>query len=103
MAMDKVMKELMTDEERREHEQQEKAKAIFISDMRDLFRDTRAQKLLFHILDLSNINGLNYTGETNSTNYNLGRTAVGYGLLELMEEADPTLYPRLLLQHAKER
>jgi hypothetical protein len=83
--------------------EQEKLKSLFLLDMAELMKDKKAQDFIIYLLDFTNINGNNYTGNNDETNHRLGRASVGFHLLGLMEEVDPTLYPRILLNHAKER
>lgn len=90
------------EEERKELEAR-KARAMFVSDMRDIMSDSRVQKLLINLLEFSNVNGDNFTGDNNLTNYNVGRASMGTYIIGMMEEVDPTIYPRMLLKYVKEK
>lgn len=76
---------------------EDKRYKAFVADMRELFKQPAARDLLWHVLSSCNVWGGIFTG--NSQTYFLeGKRQVGIELLQLMEEVDPTLFPRLLLE-----
>ena len=58
--------------------------------------------VLWHMLGLCNINGSAYTGDNNHTNYLAGKQSVGHDIIAVLEDADPTIYPNLILTNIEE-
>ncbi len=73
---------------------------LMLADLRDLYKDRRFRKILWHILGMTGIYTVNYSNEQAA--YMDGRKSIGLELIDTMNEADPTMYPRLLLEKAKE-
>ncbi len=71
----------------------DKERAAFISRMRDLMKLRHAREFVWEVLSLAQL----YT-----YNVNEGRRALGIDLLALLEDVDPTLYPRMILENIKE-
>lgn len=61
---------------------------------------TAGRRLLWHILDICGIYAPSFTGNS-QTYFNEGRRSVGIHLLGLMDDADPTCYPSMLLENVK--
>lgn len=78
----------------------EKQYRALCADFRELMKDSKARKALWHILDLTGLNADCFTGD-NQTFYLEGRRAVGLDIIRFMEDADKTMYPRMLLNHQK--
>ena len=69
----------------------------FLANVRELASTRAGQEVLWRILELCNIYTDSFTGNS-STFYNEGRRSVGLQILAFLEDADPTIYPRLILQ-----
>ena len=73
---------------------------LMLADLRDLYKDRRFRKILWHILSMTGIYTVNYSNEQAA--YMDGRKSIGLEILDMMNDADPTMYPRMLLAKAKE-
>lgn len=69
----------------------------FVADMRELFKEPAARDLLWFVLGVCNVWGGIFTGNS-QTFFLEGKRQVGIEILQLMEEVDPTLFPRLMLE-----
>ena len=65
---------------------------IFLSNLREVMRTRQGKDVMWHILGLCDV----YSPTTPTD-----RRSVGLDLIGTMYEADPTMYPRLLLEFAK--
>lgn len=66
------------------------------------FASTKAgERVIWHLLSICNVYSDCYSGD-NDTFYMLGKKAVGLELIDLLNQGDPTVYPRMLLNAAKE-
>lgn len=63
----------------------------------DVFALASGKRVLFWMLEQCAIYREAYTGESNSTNYQLGLQAAGRQLIGKLDDIDPQLYPTLLL------
>lgn len=68
----------------------------FLENVRNFAKTRQGQEILWHILGFCGIYDNTFTGD-NMTHYLAGRRSVGLEILQLLEEADPKLYPQLLL------
>src|SRR5687768_10052702 len=67
---------------------------------REVFATAAGKRVLFDILEGCAIYQDAFTGDDNATNYTLGKQAGGRRLISKLDEIDPRLYPRLLLEIA---
>lgn len=88
-----------------ENQQVEKEEAAryhaFVGDVQDVMKQPGAKKLLMHIISMCDIYDKRMF-DKGSNEFRLGRASVGTDVIQLMEDVDPTLYPTLLLERAKE-
>lgn len=70
---------------------------------REMLRSEPGKRVLFWLLEQGSIYSDPFTGEDASTNYRLGRQATARRLIQQMNDIDPTLYPKLLLDMAEIR
>ena len=69
--------------------------------IRDSIKTTAGKAVILELLDMAGIYDTTFTG--NSKTYFLeGRRSMGLDLISLLDEADPTAYPTLLLNNIKE-
>lgn len=78
--------------------QEEKDYEVLLANIREVLKSRQGKQFIWHILSLSNIYSDSFTGNS-TTFYNEGRRSIGLQVLQLLEDADPTLYPRLLLDN----
>jgi len=71
-----------------------------IENVRELMKLRQGKEVIWYILSLCNLYGDIFTGNSR-TFYEEGKRAVGLEILGLLEEADKTIYPRLLLERTK--
>lgn len=71
--------------------------AELVKAFRDVFKTVSGKRVLFWMLEQCAIYRDAYTGENNSTNYQLGLQAAGRQLIGKLDEIDPEMYPNLLL------
>ena len=83
----------LTDEER-EYQ-------ALLENIRSLMSGKGARGLVWHILSMCDLYSDAFAGNSR-TFYIEGKRAIGLGILQLLDEADPTIYPRMLLEKAKE-
>lgn len=69
----------------------------------DVFALSSGKRVLFWMLEQCAIYRDAYTGENNSTNYQLGLQAAGRQLIGKLDEIDPQMYPNLLIAMAEIR
>lgn len=89
-------------QQEQEERDRDKAYRAMLLDIKDAVKTPGGQKLLLYLIELTNVNGNNFSANGRETNYLLGRASVGLDILSLCEEIDPTLYPRMLMERAKE-
>ena len=68
-----------------------------LMNIEDVAKTSAGVNVLWNILGLCNI--YSYTPDGNA--FYDGQRSIGIAILEMMEEVDPTLYPRLLLERSK--
>lgn len=69
----------------------------------DVFALASGKRVLFWMLEQCAIYQDPFTGETNSTNYQLGLQSAGRKLIGQLDEINPTFYPALLTAMAELR
>ena len=65
--------------------------------VQEVVKTRQGREVIWHILGLCNIYSDSFTGNS-STFYNEGRRSVGLQILQLLGDADPGIYPRLVLE-----
>jgi len=75
---------------------------VLKGNVREVLKLRAGKEVLWYILSLTNLYGDNFTGNS-QTFYLEGKRAIGLQILQLLEDADPTAYPRLLLDKQKEQ
>lgn len=75
---------------------------LLCMDIRDLSKDKRFTKFVWHVLGFCDLYSDVFTGNSR-TFYLEGRRNVGLSILAVLEDADPTLYARLLLEQQKKQ
>lgn len=73
--------------------EEEKRQEVLDANVREVMRTTHGRDVIWEILDLCGIYSLNTTGDREQE----GRRMVGISILAMLEEADPEIYPKLLL------
>jgi hypothetical protein len=74
---------------------------LLISDLRDLMKDPKFKRVIWHILGICGLYDNTFTGNSH-TFYNEGKRAVGLEVLELLHLSDTTFYARLQLERSEE-
>jgi hypothetical protein len=69
---------------------------------RELLKTRQGKDFIWYVLDRANLYSDVFTGD-NQTFYLEGRRSVGLAVLQLLEDIDPTAYPRLLLDRNKSK
>jgi len=80
----------------RKKTQEEKEYGVLLAKMRELLKTSYGQDVIWHILSLCDIYSDAFTGNSR-TFYNEGKRSIGLQILHFLEEADPTIYGRLIL------
>lgn len=81
-----------TDEEKEYH--------VLLENVRELLKSGSGKRVIWYILSFCDIYSDTFTGDRR-VDYLTGRRGVGLSILQLLEDADPTAYPRLLLENTK--
>jgi len=84
----------LTDEEREYR--------ALLENVRQLMKSKAGQDVVWFILSMCNLYGDQFSGNSR-TFYEEGKRSVGLEILQLLEEADATIYPRLLLDMMKRK
>lgn len=74
---------------------------ILISKYKNAMKDPNMRDVMWDILSFCDIYTDKFTGNS-QTFMLLGKSKVGLFILERLQEADPTIYPNLLLDHGKD-
>lgn len=96
------MKEYLPEGSITESKEEAKRRALFASRVKELMLNKGFDSFINFLLDISNFNGNNYTDDTRLSAYLEGRRSVFFDVLEILEDADPTFYPQLLLKKSLE-
>lgn len=94
--------EYLTQDQKRLEKELDKLRALEDNELRELFSHPAFARFVIILMDITNFNGNNYTGERGDTDYLLGRASVFGDILPILDSIDPTMYPRILLNRAKE-
>lgn len=78
----------------------EKEHSVLIANVRELMKTRAGKEFVWWVLGRCGIYDNKFTGNSN-TFMLLGKEAVGLEVLDLITDADPTLYPKLLLEKAE--
>jgi len=79
----------------------EKSYQIMVEDFAKFASTKSGRDIVYHLLSLCNLYSDCYTGD-NDTYYMLGKKSIGLAIIEMLNEADPTVYPNMLLKHTRE-
>jgi hypothetical protein len=82
--------------------EEEKEYRILVKNTRELLKTRFGRDFVWHVLSLADLYGSQFSGNS-TTFYNEGRRSVGIDVLQLLEDADPEAYPKLLLSKMKEK
>ena len=75
---------------------------LLLSNIREIAKTKQGQAFIWHILDFCGIYTDSFTGD-NQTFYLEGKRSIGLSILQLLEDADPSIYPRLVLLNNEEK
>lgn len=75
---------------------------ILLGNVRELLKLRQGRDVLWHVLSFCQLYTDIFSGNS-STFYLEGKRAVGLEILQMLEDADPTAYARLLLDKQKEK
>lgn len=81
----------------RKKSEEEKTYDLLLANVRELSKYRFGKEFIWHVLSICNLYTDGFTGD-DQTFYNEGKRAVGLQLLQLLDEADPTMYARLILE-----
>lgn len=73
---------------------------LLVLNLKEVLSTSAGRNVLWHILDNAGIYASSFTGNS-QTFFNEGRRNLGLYILSLMEDADPTCYPRMVLDNVK--
>ena len=68
---------------------------VLLANVREVLKTSHGRDVVWHILGLAGIYSDAFTGNS-TTFYNEGKRAVGLQVMQLLDDADLTIYPRLL-------
>ncbi len=77
--------------------QPDKDHEIFIANVRTAMKTRGTKDLVWDVLDFCGLNSGSFTGNS-TTFFNEGKRAVGLYLLGVLQEADPKIYPKLIIE-----
>lgn len=75
---------------------------VLCENVRELLKHRYGKEVIWHLLSFCDIYSDTFTGNSH-TFYLEGKRSVGLQFLQLLEEADPTAYARLLLDKQKQK
>lgn len=78
--------------------QEEKDYRVLTANVREVAKSKAGKAFIWHLLGLANLYSESFTGNS-STFYNEGRRGFGLQILQLLDDADPTIYPRMILDN----
>lgn len=81
--------------QRAEREREELTRAI-----QEVIATGAGKRVLFWFLEQCELKANGFTGEAASTNYLLGKQAAGRKVIDFLDQIDPRLYPKLMLEVA---
>jgi len=71
---------------------------VLVSNTRELMKTSYGKEFVWYILGLCGLYSETFTGNS-QTFYNEGKRSIGLDLLSLLDDADPTIYPRLVIEN----
>lgn len=71
---------------------------VLLGFVQDAMRQRHVRDIIWHILSLCGLYSDQFSGNREHTDYLLGQRSIGLAVLQLLEDADPSIYPRLLLE-----
>lgn len=80
----------------------EKDYKVFLENVANLANTPQGRAFIWHLLSVCNLYDDCNSGDTN-TYYMLGRRSIGLEILDILNDADPTAYPNMLLNAAKQQ
>jgi hypothetical protein len=84
----------------RRKSKEEKEYDVLLANVREVSKSRAGKEFIWYVLSAAGIYGEPFTGD-NRTFYNEGRRSLGLQLLQLLDDADLSIYPRLLLDKRK--
>ncbi len=72
-------------------------RGIFLSNLRELLKTRHGKDFVWYVLELSGIYSHFSTSDINNLLKAEGRRTVGLDVIDTLMDADPEIYPRLLL------
>lgn len=72
------------------------------ANVQNLLKQKAGRDFIWHLIDITGVYSNTFTGDRRG-DFLEGRRAVGLEVIELMQEASPTAYARLLLSKQKEK
>jgi len=81
----------------RKKTKEEKEHLVLVANMRELLKTRAGKEVLWHFLSLTGVYSTCFTGNS-TTFFNEGQRSIGLQIMELMDDADISAYPRLLLE-----
>lgn len=70
------------------------------TDVSTVMSSNQGKDFVWELLSLCGIYDNQFTGNS-GTFFNEGRRSVGLDIVQMLNDADPTIYPRILLERAK--
>lgn len=67
------------------------------ANLRDLMKTRSGKDIIWHVLSMCDLNMNAFMDDSLKTTHILGKQFVGLQIIQFLEDADPTIYPRLLL------
>lgn len=81
-----------------EQEVDEKEFEQLKADVQDLLNTTFGRRFIWQLLEMTHVNSVSFTGNS-QTFFLEGERSIGIQILQLLEEADPKAYPKLILEN----
>ncbi len=75
---------------------------VLLKHVQEAMRLRHVQEIMWAILAMCGLYSDQFTNQRESTDYLLGKRAIGLEILQLLEDADPSIYPQLLLTKSLE-
>jgi len=84
-------------EQRKADKEYDKARGALEANIRELAKTKQGKSLIWEVLSMCGLYSSTFTGNSQGA-YLEGRRSVGLELLQLLEDSDGTIYPKLLLE-----
>ncbi len=85
---------------RRRKSAEEKEYDVLLANVREVCKTSHGKDVIWHILAMCRIADDCFTND-NATFYNEGQRSIGLQVMQLLDDADLSIYPRLLLEKRK--